>query len=492
MYNQKLPVYEIEKQRVDASFQVRSALVARESIRSLSIFNRDEMIYQYGDYVIEEDRRFIPQLDDLDGIPLWSSIHSGKTTNYGASYHKIYLMQAIKDMRNFEIIAYERLTIDESDLYEQYKGLVEGESKVIILDKEGEILSSSDKDLLGKDYVAATLGNVLKSEDGYRIQGDDIFTWYTMKEQGWRVIKVDSGKELFQNNLLGNRIITLCILLTVIFGFIFMMIQRRTMITPIVRLSREAKDFKKEDFKMPLLVDSADEIGELNHNLTQMVEYIQDLILNQYENKIKRREIELKYMQSQINPHFLYNTLDSIRWMAVMEQQTEIAEQVEALSDIFRHALSGGKEVVTVEKEIEHLKNYILIQKNRFGDRLQVDIQVQEGVQNCQVLKLIIQPLVENAIVHGIEKKMDGGKVWVTVWTEDGTLKYLVEDNGAGTDELRINRYLKEKSEEHNVFALQNIDERIKIKYGEAYGISFHSIVDVGTKVEVRLPVVTG
>ena len=267
-----------------------------------------------------------------------------------------------------------------------------------------------------------------------------------------------------------------------------MLLQRKTMIIPIVRLSQEARDFKKENFKMPLLTDSKDEIGRLNQNLTQMVEYIQDLILNQYENKIKRREIELKYMQSQMNPHFLYNTLDSIRWMAVMEGETEIAEQVEALSDIFRHALSGGKEVVTVEKEIEHLRNYILIQKNRFGDRLQVNIRVEDSVRDCEVMKLILQPLVENAIVHGLEDKMEGGTVEVSVQKEDNTLVYRVEDDGVGADEERINNYLKEKEEEHNVFALKNIDERIKIKYGEEYGLSFHSTIGAGTRVEVRLP----
>lgn len=271
-----------------------------------------------------------------------------------------------------------------------------------------------------------------------------------------------------------------------------MLLQRRTMIRPIVRLSEEARDFKKENFKMPLLTDSKDEIGRLNQNLTQMVEYIQDLILNQYENKIKRREIELKYMQSQINPHFLYNTLDSIRWMAVIEGKAEIAEQVEALSDIFRHALSGGREVVTVEKEIEHLKNYILIQKNRFGDRLQVNIQVGDGTRECEVMKLILQPLVENAIVHGLESKMEGGTVRVIVKKEENTLLYWVEDDGVGVNEDLINRCLKEKEEEHNVFALKNIDERIKIKYGEGYGLSFHSAVGVGTRVEVRLPFVNG
>lgn len=488
MYNQSAPVSDKEKQRVDTSFQVRGALAARESIRSISIFNRNEIIYQYGDFVLEEDRQYIPELDELDGIPLWSSVHEGSTTSYGAVYNKLYLLQAIKDMRSFQVIAYQRLTIDEADLKEQYSGLLEGDSQIMIVGADGKILSSSDNELIGKDYTSAGIGHLSDNEEGYQTQGDSVMTWYSLNVPGWRIVKMDSAKELFRNNMLGSGIITLCIVFTVIFGAIFMLIQKRTMINPIVRLSQEAKDFKKENFKMPLLTDSEDEIGKLNQNLTQMVEYIQDLILNQYENKIKRREIELKYMQSQINPHFLYNTLDSIRWMAVMEDKAEIAEQVEALSDIFRHALSGGKEVVTVSKEIEHLENYILIQKNRFGDRLQVEIQVQDCTQECVVMKLILQPLVENAIVHGLEKKLEGGRVQVHVQKTENTLLYQVEDDGVGTDETLINKYLTEPEEEHNVFALKNIDERIKIKYGDEYGLSFYSKVGVGTKVEVRLP----
>lgn len=492
MYNQQVSTSEKEKQRVDTSFRVISSLEARESVRSISIFNKDEIIYQYGDFVLKEDRQFINDLDQLDGIPLWTGIHEGETTSYGAFYQKLYLLQAIKDMRTFEVIAYERLTVDEADLREHYKGLLEGKSRIVILGSDGKILSASEKDILGKDYTAAGIKSLPEDDHGYQIQGDRVTTWYSLEEPGWTVVKLDSAKELFYSNMLGNSIIMLCILLTVIFGVIFMLLQRRTMIRPIVRLSEEARDFKKENFKMPLLTDSKDEIGRLNQNLTQMVEYIQDLILNQYENKIKRREIELKYMQSQINPHFLYNTLDSIRWMAVIEGKAEIAEQVEALSDIFRHALSGGREVVTVEKEIEHLKNYILIQKNRFGDRLQVNIQVGDGTRECEVMKLILQPLVENAIVHGLESKMEGGTVRVIVKKEENILLYWVEDDGLGVNEDLINRCLKEKEEEHNVFALKNIDERIKIKYGEGYGLSFHSAVGVGTRVEVRLPFVNG
>lgn len=489
MYNQEASAADIEKQLVDAAFQIRSELESRNNIRSISIFNEKDIIYQFGDYVMQEDRQFIPVLEELGGIPIWNGIHEGMTTSYGAPYNKLYMLRAVNDYDTLQIIAYERLTVDESALLEQYRGIMGEESSIYILDREGNILSSSDRESLGKNFAGVREEEIPRNTSGYLIRGDQVITYYPIAQVGWRVVEIEPTDTLFQSNDAVNTIILLCIVLTLIFGFSFLMMQRRTMIAPVVKLSQDAKKFQVEHFKVPIYSDSNDEIGELNQNMSRMVDYIQDLIQNQYINEIKRREIELKYMQSQINPHFLYNALDSIRWMAVVDGQDKIAEQVEALSDIFRHALSSGKEIVTVAQEVEHLKSYILIQKNRFGDRIQVDIRVEEGLEVCEVLKLILQPLVENAFVHGLEDKVEGGRIRVDISSEDdGMLLYVVEDDGIGTDEERINRYLEEPEEEHNAFALKNIDERIKIKYGTCCGIRFMSEQEVGTRVEVRLP----
>lgn len=488
MYNQGADAADIEKQRVDASFQVRSELESRGNIRSISIFNKEDIVYQFGDYVMQEDRQFIPQLDELGGIPMWTGVHKGMTTSYGAPYNKLYMLRAVNDYDTLQIIAYERLTVDEAALLEQYKGIMSEESNIYILDESGKIMSSSDRGNLGNNFSGLREEEVPKDRAGYLIQGGEVITYYPIPQVGWRVVKIEPTNVLFQSNNAVNGIILMCIALTVIFGFSFLMLQRRTMITPVVKLSQDAKKFQAEHFRVPIYSDSNDEIGELNRNLSRMVDYIQDLIQNQYLNEIKRREIELKYMQSQINPHFLYNTLDSIRWMAVVDGQEKIAEQVEALSDIFRHALSEGREIVTVAQEVDHLRSYILIQKNRFGERIQVDIRVEEELKECRVLKLILQPLVENAVVHGLEDKIEGGAIVVDIRSEEDLLVYVVEDNGVGTDEDRINHYLQEPEEEHNAFALKNIDERIKIKYGDSYGIRFQSQLEVGTRVEVRLP----
>lgn len=486
--NQKKDPEVIRKQYIKANMQIRSILESRGTIRSISIFNEEDVIYQFGDFVMSEDRQFINRLQELGGRVLWTGVHDGITTSYGSYYPRLYLMRAVNDLYSMNRLAYERLTIDESGLSGLYTGITGKGSDIYIVDREENILSATDMKLIGSSFYEVYNKGILSENAGYFQDDKKVYTYYQIEDAGWRIIKVDDADTLFADNGAIYTIILLCIIFTVIFGIFFVFLQRRTIIIPIKKLSYQTQMFKEDNFEIQVYNDSEDEMGQLNRNLAGMVQYIQNLIQTQYKNEIKQREIELKYMQSQINPHFLYNALDAIRWMAVVEQQEQIAVQVEALSDIFRHALNSGREMVTIEQEVSHLESYILIQKNRFGDRIRIQIEVEPELLQCEVIKLILQPLVENAIIHGLEEKIGGGEVTVKIKSQGQDICYFVEDNGLGADQLEINRYIKDPKESHNAFALKNIDERIKIKYGDQYGIHFYSEKGVGTRVETRMP----
>lgn len=487
MYGKKGKAEELEKRKVELSYQMRIEMESHRNIKSMSIFKPGAVILQIGDYVLREDEQMIPRLNELEGLPLWTTLHEGETVSYNAPYEKLYLLRAVNDLNTMEIIAYERITVDEASLREQYTGILSGKSRLFITDQDGRILSSSDDGCPGMAFTKLGYGELPEGNAGYFEDGDAIISYYNIDTAGWRIVKVDDSRDILQSSNALYYTVLLCILLTLIFGVVFYTVQKKTMIQPIQQLSRETEAFTEERFQIGIYDDSEDEIGVLNRNLAEMVAYIHNLIQTQYMNEIKRKEIELKYMQSQINPHFLYNTLDSIRWMAVVEHNDEIARQVEALSDVFRHALNRGNEMVTVKQEVEHLKSYLCIQKNRFGERIRVSIRVEQELEECRVQKLILQPLVENAFVHGLEKKVGGGSIWVKVQREGQVLLYIVEDDGAGSDAGEINRYLKEEKESGNVFALKNIDERLKMKYGNDCGITFYSRENVGTRVEVRM-----
>lgn len=487
MYGIKGQTEELEKRKVDLSYQMRIEMESRRNIKGMSIFKPGEIVLQIGDYVLSEDEQLIPRLKELGGLPMWTTLHEGETISYNAPYEKLYLLRAVNDIKTMEVIAYERITVDEAFLKEQYSGILSKKSRLFIVDQDGRILSSSEDGCLGMAYTELGYGALSEGNAGYLRTGDAIVSYYNIDSAGWRIVKVDDPRDILQNSNAVYYTVLICMLLALIFGLAFYNVQKKTMIQPIQQLSRETEEFTGDRFQIGIYDDSENEIGILNRNLTKMVAYIHNLIQTQYKNEIKRKEIELKYMQSQINPHFLYNTLDSIRWMAVVEHNDEIARQVEALSDVFRHALNRGNEMVTVKQEVEHLQSYLLIQKNRFGERIRVSIQVEQELETCRVQKLILQPLVENAFVHGLEKKVGGGNIWVKVQKDRQLLLYTVEDDGIGTDAGEINRFLKDEKESENVFALKNIDERLKMKYGNDCGIRFYSRENVGTRVEVRM-----
>jgi two-component system sensor histidine kinase YesM len=219
-----------------------------------------------------------------------------------------------------------------------------------------------------------------------------------------------------------------------------------------------------------------------------MGRYIEDLIEKVYKSQLAEKEAQLRYLQSQINPHFLNNTLESIRWMALRNKQPDIAAQAAALARLFKHALNNGREMTTVREEVANLQDYALIQQNRFGSRIEILISADETLLDCAVLNLILQPLVENAIVHGLEGKLGHGVVEVKIFSAGDDLIYTVEDNGLGTDPEVVRQALRELEGTGSAFALTNLQKRLQFKYGKEYGVVFDSTPGAGTKVTVTLP----
>ncbi len=460
----------------------------KNKLTGFSLFQPEQVFLRYGYYAAKEDESLLPSLHRLGGMPLWCLADVEENGANSGTRNMLHLYRAVNDIYTLETIAYERITIDGYYLRSLFEGMADEEGEICIVNEEGQILSATDERKVGLGYPSWEESGIRNGRAGYFQRGKHIVTYYWLDQVPWCMVKTDSAAALFQSSRAVYLVMAGSVLLVLLFGVIFVLIQRKSIIQPIELLSKETKEFRDDCFCIHIYDNGENEIGVLNRNLSGMVDYIQDLIQNQYKSEIRQKEIQLKYMQSQINPHFLYNTLDSIRWMAVVAGQDEIAQQIEALSDIFRHALNKGKEIVTVKQEVEHLQNYVLIQKNRFGDKIQISIHVEPEAEKCKVLKLILQPLVENAYVHGLEKKVGGGWVQVRIFCEGADLVYLVEDNGLGTDGERISLILDGEGEERGAFALRNIQERIRMKYGAVYGISFYSRPGEGARVFVRIP----
>ena len=263
---------------------------------------------------------------------------------------------------------------------------------------------------------------------------------------------------------------------------------------PISTLSKLMKKAQTGDMTVRFENHYKGEIGQLGDSFNAMVEKINELLGVVYKEQKNKREAELKILHEQIKPHFLYNTLDTIQWMAKQYHAQDIVDLVLALSGFFRISLSHGKEFITLEQEVLMVKNYLDIQKVRYEDLFEYKTEIEEGLGNYMVLKICLQPLVENALYHGIkESDQDRGTIWIRAFSEsDDSIILKVEDDGAGMSQERMNQLnswlkLKERGEEIKAYGMLNVNDRIKIAYGDEYGLHYEKRTGGGTVAVVRL-----
>ncbi len=318
----------------------------------------------------------------------------------------------------------------------------------------------------------------------------------TVGYTGWKLVGVTPESGFFVNEIktvlfMIFIIMSMLFLLTVINYFISSRIA-----TPIQKLEKSVNAIEAGDLDADIFIGGAYEIQHLGTSIDKMAERIQNLmndIVNEHESK---RRSEFDALQSQINPHFLYNTLDIIVWMIENEKKEDAVRIVTALGRFFRISLSRGRNIITVRDELEHVRNYLLIQQRRFKDKFSWEIDAPEEAMEMASLKLMLQPLAENAVYHGMEFMDGDGEIRITLRHEGDELHFTVEDNGLGmtremADELLNGSASVPASSSHGSgIGVRNVNERIRLYFGEQYGLAIESEPDEGTKVLIRLPAI--
>ena len=486
-----------ENARVQLDFYLRNLMSSREYLSSVSVYKDENILLQCGNYFEKESTAEVSGLKEkinLDnGGAVWEPARilpyyvAGNENEYVVS-----LQRNINNMYKPETMGTERISIKEEYLCSLYTtNEISENTRMYIFDLERNIVSANDKRMLGTQAEELVTEKTTKEEGVFRTDhGERVILYYTIPLNGWVVVKEMPAKEMDSQILLINIIIWICLGLILFFGLAFSLIQKREIMNPIMKLSRAAGKVGENNFKIALYTTNNDEVGMLNQSMISMIEKISELIETVYKSRIQMQEAEILSLQSQINPHFLYNTLDTLRWISLEHGEREIAEQIEALSNLFRHVLNSGNEMTTIQAELDHLQNYLVIQYSRFGNKIRTSISADERIKSCRVVKLVLQPLVENAFVHGLEKKVGGGKIRVTVDEWEGKIRYIVEDNGMGTDETEVNTLLEtdENISDQNFSALKNIKNRLRLKYGDNYSLYFESKIGIGTRVTVIIP----
>ena len=291
-------------------------------------------------------------------------------------------------------------------------------------------------------------------------------------------------------------IICACLIAVLTIGLAMAVMQITTgMLRPIQVLAQAAGRISEGDLDARADVDSRDEIAVLADRFNDMAGNIQTLVVKVREDEQKMRKADLRLLQEQINPHFLYNTLDNIVWLIEGNEPDEAVEMVVTLSEFFRLVLSKGKEFITIRQEEQHISSYLQIQGKRYHDILDYHIYIDPEIYEYQIPKLTLQPLVENALYHGIKYKRSRGMIEITGTKEGENLYLTVADDGVGMDEDELKKLEKEISrpckETESGFGLANVNERIRMYFGSEYGMKIWSEKGSGTRITIEIPAIT-
>lgn len=332
---------------------------------------------------------------------------------------------------------------------------------------------------------------IIKNINGENYQ----LTKFKSKYTGWETIGVFPESESLRVVEYIRYYSFIAAIIALIIAEFFVVIFARSIVKPMYKLKKLMKRAQEGDLTVSFNTKYNDEVGELGSSFNNMVKEINNLInLVQKEEKSKRIA-EMNVLQAQIKPHFMYNTLDTIRWMAEEHNEDNIVEIIEAFTNLLRISLSKGREMISVQDELNHVQSYLIIQKIRYEDKLDYEIKFDENILDFKVIKLILQPLVENAIYHGIKEKRGNGKIVITGKIDGDILCFTVMDDGKGMEEEvlnKINKMLSGENKNRNEigYGIFNVNERIRIIYGEEYGLRYKSIYGEGTIVELRHPII--
>lgn len=364
-----------------------------------------------------------------------------------------------------------------------------------ILDARGNIVYHPQQQQLYNELQTENISLIMDTEDDTVLTGTGsngkLYSISRSDKTGWTVVDCTNVRELLSKSRQAQSIYVLTAVILVIVALLFSRFMARSITLPIQKLRDSMKKVQEGDFSVSdVVVDSDNEIGSLTKSFDVMTHRIQELMEQNVHEQEEKRKSELKALQSQINPHFLYNTLDSIIWMAEGRKYEEVVLMTASLARLLRQSISNEDEVVPIANEVEYAKGYLTIQKMRYKDKLEFQIDVDPSILHIPLIKLVLQPIIENAIYHGLKYKESKGLLIIKGFMKDGNAVLQVIDDGVGmSEETLAHIYDRHKVNYHsNGVGVYNVQKRLKLYYGEDYGITYESAEDKGTTATITIP----
>ncbi|MFD0693210.1 sensor histidine kinase [Paenibacillus sp. GCM10027628] len=412
----------------------------------------------------------------------------------------ISIVATVKQEITDEVIGFMVINLDASVIEDFCNNTKMGESGFFyVADQLGVPIIVPDKEKsagraagLTKQELLTPSGNDIR----YMNNREQLAVYATSELTGWKIVGEVPLSEVVKDAKQIETLIFVSVVSTIVFTITLYAFVSSRLIRPIRFLKNKMRQAASGYLEAKVGSVGYDEIADLGISFNTMLDKIKILIANSIKEQEQMKMAELRTLQAQINPHFLYNTLDSIIWLAESKKSEEVISIVNALATFFRISLSKGKDCITIKEEIDHISNYLTIQQMRYRDILEYEIHVQEEILTYDILKMTLQPLVENALYHGIKNKRGMGRIRITGgYGKSGNIEFLVTDNGAGIPKDKQEQLIAILQQDNHLmqpqsggFGIMNVHGRIRLYYGEPYGLKLESDQGVGTTVIVSIP----
>lgn len=457
-----------------------------------------------GECVLEYKKNYVPDnLIDV-GTP-WYNIT--KESNYGSFFNLITNRYKINHISSRMIALSKRIKFYSTNkdidgvmiLLMNFRSVDEmlnqaalGEKGyVYIIDPSGNIVYHPQRELIDLGLFTENSYALAAKPEGMHMINDTLYYIKNMKYCEWRMVGVSYLEGITEAKTNIHQLLHWLIILSILLIFFISIFVAARITNPIKKLQRYLNKVEKGMLDVRLNLKGEEEIVDLSHAFNSMVKQIKALMQQVVKEQEDKKKTEFTALQEQINPHFLYNTFDSIIWMAEKGRSAEVITMITSLSKVLRISLSKGKSMITVAEELAHVENYLKIQKVRFQDKLDYNISADENTLNLQTLKLIIQPFVENAICHGFEAMVDKGIIIINASIQNNKLVLVIKDNGIGISEKVLSSITRKyKHFKGTGVGIRNVQQRIQLFFGEEYGIKMESELEEGTIITITLPII--
>ncbi|WP_243299231.1 sensor histidine kinase [Bacillus litorisediminis] len=479
---------------------ISSLIHMRNEIKGIHILANDGTIFSNLDSntvmlrVFERNNKWIKEIERADGEWVLLPLHQ---PNYYLKKDTAVFSVArlIRDPSTYDPLGIIKIDLKQ-ELIEEIVGNTDSSSQIFIVDQNNQFIYPNKEDkIIESSFISELEGIQVKNYTSLPINGTDYMMVYNESDySGMKTVMLTPRSIVFSEVNRLRKVLFAVVIVGILISFLLGFILSKPLVQSIHKLRKAMDKVQKGNFSQRVEITSNDEIGQLGKGFNHMISEIDRLVSEVYKTSLREKEAELRALQSQMNPHFLYNTLESINMLAITKGNLEVSDMVTSLGKLMRYTIDNSAKIVTLKEELTFIQSYIAIQRVRMGDNLQYHEEIDASVLDVLIPKLVLQPLVENAIVHGLSNR--GGSISIQGNCEQSLLTIKVEDNGRGITHQRlaelkslIENQQHTSSEKHNGIALSNVHERIQLLYGNQYGIEIGGGVEKGFIVKMTLPI---